>query len=178
MQSDCWWLGDIRSRGISSHAIDKLSRYILVSTPGDHFKNVSELVNLRAPKFSILNKNHLFQCMGKIFCVEFQRFPLKFHTKNLTHTLKDVYFIDKWQFMSSYIYELLYLRAHKCFWNDPQIGQYNSQKFPPKPPMIQCGYNAVQYNKIVHTSLQELRQNINQKLNAPKISPVSYVRIL
>ena len=28
--------------------------------------------------------------MGKIFCVEFQRVPLKFHTKYLTHTLKDV----------------------------------------------------------------------------------------
>ena len=25
--------------------------------------------------------------MGKIFCVEFQRYPLKFHTKYLTHTL-------------------------------------------------------------------------------------------
>ena len=38
----------------------------------------------------ILNKNHLFQCMGEIFCVEYQRFPLKFHTKYLTHALKDV----------------------------------------------------------------------------------------
>ena len=26
--------------------------------------------------------------MGKIFCVEFQRCPLKFHTKYLIHTLK------------------------------------------------------------------------------------------
>ena len=32
--------------------------------------------------------------MGKIFCVEFQRVPLKFHTKYLTHTLKDVDFIQ------------------------------------------------------------------------------------
>ena len=46
----------------------------------------------------------IFQCMGKIFCVEFQRFPLKFHTKYLTHTLKDVHFIRK----------LLDLRARKC----------------------------------------------------------------
>ena len=32
------------------------------------FKNVYGLVNLRALKFSILNKNRLFPCMSKIFC--------------------------------------------------------------------------------------------------------------
>ena len=32
--------------------------------------------------------------MGKIFCV-------KFHTKYLTHTLRDVYFIQKWKSASS-----------------------------------------------------------------------------
>ena len=48
-----------------------------------------ELLNLRALKFSLVNKIHIFQCMGKIFSVEFQRYPLKFHTKYLTHTLKD-----------------------------------------------------------------------------------------
>ena len=42
-----------------------------------------------------LYKNHIFQCMGKIFCVEFQRVPLKFHTKYLTHTLNDVDFIHR-----------------------------------------------------------------------------------
>ena len=36
-----------------------------------------------------LSKMHIFQCMGEIFCVEFQREPLKFRTKYLTHTLKD-----------------------------------------------------------------------------------------
>ena len=39
--------------------------------------------------------------MGQIFCVEFQRVPLKFHTKYLTHTLKNVYFIHRWKFKSS-----------------------------------------------------------------------------
>ena len=34
--------------------------------------------------------------MGKIFCVEFQKFPLKFHTKYLTHTLKGM-FAEKWR---------------------------------------------------------------------------------
>ena len=39
--------------------------------------------------FSPANKIVILQCNGKIFCVEFQRAPLKFHTKYLTHTLKD-----------------------------------------------------------------------------------------
>ena len=68
---------------------------------GGRFKNTYELLSLRAPKISKLYKNHIFQCMGKIFCVEFQRVPLKFHTKYLTHTLKDVDFIHIWKFKSS-----------------------------------------------------------------------------
>ena len=47
------------------------------------FKNTYELVTLRAYKFSPVDKIHIFQCMGMIFCVEFQRVPLKFHTKYL-----------------------------------------------------------------------------------------------
>ena len=42
------------------------------------FKKVYELLNLGALKFSTL---YIFQCMGKIFCVEFRRVPLEFHTK-------------------------------------------------------------------------------------------------
>ena len=66
---------------------------ILVET-GGRFKNTYELLNVRALKFSPVNRIHIFQCMGKIFCVEFQRYPLKFRTKYLTHTLKDVIFIQ------------------------------------------------------------------------------------
>ena len=62
---------------------------------GRHFKNAYELLNLRALKISMLYKNNIFQCMGTIFCVEFQRVPLEFHTKYLTHTLKDVDFIHR-----------------------------------------------------------------------------------
>ena len=36
----------------------------------------------------MLYENHSFQCMRKIFCVEFQRVPLKFHTKYLAHNWK------------------------------------------------------------------------------------------
>ena len=56
---------------------------------------------LQALRFSTVNKIHLFQGMGMIFCVEFQRVPLKFHTKYLTHTLKDTIFIQRWNFKSS-----------------------------------------------------------------------------
>ena len=69
--------------------------------PGGRFKNTYELLNLRALKFSLVNKIHIFQCMGKIFCMEFQRYPLKFHTKYLTHTLKDMIFMQFWNFKSS-----------------------------------------------------------------------------
>ena len=68
---------------------------------GGRFKNAYELLNLRALKISMLYKNHIFQCMSMIFCVEFQGLPLKFHTKYHTHTLKDVDFIRRWQFKSS-----------------------------------------------------------------------------
>ena len=64
-------------------------------------KNTYELLNQRALKFSYVNKIHIFRCMGKIFCVEFQRYPLKFHTKYLTHTLKDMIFMQFWNFKSS-----------------------------------------------------------------------------
>ena len=72
----------------------------LLGTRGMFQKHLSELLNLRALKISTLYQNRIFQCMGKIFCVEFQRFPLKFHTKYLTHTLKDVPFISMLTFES------------------------------------------------------------------------------
>ena len=68
-----------------------------LQAPEGRFKNTYELFNLyiRALKISMLYKTHIFQCMGKILCVEFQRVPFKFHTKYLTHTLKDVDSIHK-----------------------------------------------------------------------------------
>ena len=68
---------------------------------GGRFKNAYELLNLRALKIPMLYKNRIFQCMSKIFCVAFQRVPLKYHTKYLTHTFKDVNFIHRWNFKSS-----------------------------------------------------------------------------
>ena len=65
----------------------------------------------------MLYKNHIFQCIGKIFCVEFQRVPLKFHTKYLTHTLKYVEFIHRWKCKSSKIYELISVFAMPLSWS-------------------------------------------------------------
>ena len=75
--------------------------FILKWGPEGHLKNTYELLNLRALKFSPMNKINHFQCLGKIFCVEFQRYPLKFHTKYLTHTLKDMISMQHWKFKSS-----------------------------------------------------------------------------
>ena len=39
---------------------------------GGGWQNPYKLLNLRALKISMLS-DHIFQCMGMIFCVEFQR---------------------------------------------------------------------------------------------------------
>ena len=80
----------------------KMASYI-ESGPRGHFKNTYELFNLRvrALEFSPVEKIYIFQCMGKIFCVEFQRYPLKFHIKHLIHALKYMIFIQHWNFKSS-----------------------------------------------------------------------------
>ena len=76
---------------------------LIFKASGGRFKNTYELLNLRALKFSTLYKIIIFQCMGKIFYVEFKREPLKFHTKYLTHTLKHVIIMQHWNVKSSYI---------------------------------------------------------------------------
>ena len=65
---------------------------------GGRFKKAYELLNLRAPKISHVNKMHIFQYMDKIFCVESQREPLKFHIKYLIDTLKNTIFYTTQKF--------------------------------------------------------------------------------
>ena len=48
-------------------------------------------------------ENNIFQGMYKTFCVEFQMYPVKFHMKYVSNTLKDVYFIQMWNFTISLI---------------------------------------------------------------------------
>ena len=93
------WQGLVRGLGSGGDRSGVLTLWF--PSAGGRFKEAYELLNLRALKFSVLYEMYIFQCMGKIFCVEFQRVPLKFHTKYLTHTLKDVDFIHQWKFKSS-----------------------------------------------------------------------------
>ena len=55
-----------------------------------HQQNAYELVNLRGFKFSTSYKNRIFQCMDHIFCLQFQKFPVKFHKKYLIRTFENV----------------------------------------------------------------------------------------
>ena len=101
--SVCCYQGNFITATLSRKHICSIHRIMHTVRAWGRFKNMHELLNLRALKFSHVNKIHIFQCMGKIFCVKFQRYPLKFHTKYLTHTLKDMIFIRHWNFKSSYI---------------------------------------------------------------------------
>ena len=97
---DCGWK-NVRASGLESGWRCQHHLVLAQVWSGERFKNAYELLNLRALKFSTLYRIVIFQCMGKIFCVEFQRCPLKFHTKYHTHTLKDAHFIHRWKFKSS-----------------------------------------------------------------------------
>ena len=44
--------------------------------------------------------------MGKIFCVQFQRAPLKFNTKYVTHKLKDMIYIHFWKIERRYLCDM------------------------------------------------------------------------
>ena len=78
--------------------------------------SVWEIMSLTNLKMSTLYENRIFQCMGKIFCVKFQRYPLEFQTKYLTHTLNNAKFLQCFKFTSSQIYEL------GCVFKHPQKG--------------------------------------------------------
>ena len=100
-RTTAWWPNPRRYRKWSSkHTSGNLCCKACCSVgtqkwdPGGCFKNTYELLKLKALKFLPVNKIYISQCMGKIFCVEFQRYPLKFHTKHLTYTLKDMIFIQ------------------------------------------------------------------------------------
>ena len=73
----------------------------LTWVPGERFQNTYELLSVRALENSILYKNQILHCVSKIFCVEFQRVHLKFHSKYLTRTLKNDNFIQCWTCQSS-----------------------------------------------------------------------------
>ena len=67
----------------------------------------------------LMNINTRIKCMCKIFYVEFQRFPLKFHTKYLTHTRKGMIYNHE-------ILWALWFKSSYVFLNPPP---------PPPPPL-------------------------------------------
>ena len=77
--------------------------------------DTNELLKLRALKFSFLYKNRIFQCMGQIFSGGI----------STIHWKSELYLDAK-------LFELLDLRAHKCFWNAP----WNNAPPPPPPPIL------------------------------------------
>ena len=77
--------------------IKSIALALVISCSREAFKQHLRL----ALKFSRLNEIHIFQCIRKIFWVEFQRKPLKFHTKYFTRTLKDIISIQYWNSKSS-----------------------------------------------------------------------------
>ena len=74
-------------------------------TPGGAFQKLLWALESKSPNFHLCIKPTSFN-MGKIFCVEFQRYPLKFQTKYVTYTLKDMILIQHWNFKRSWIQEL------------------------------------------------------------------------
>ena len=61
-------------------AVTNSIHHMHMGVGGRTLQNVGEFISLGALTYSLLNKLHIYQCMDKIFCVEFQRVPLKFHT--------------------------------------------------------------------------------------------------
>ena len=77
------------------YVIQKLNTLVALTILGTLSKALLiELLNLRALEFLPLNKRYFFQCMGKIFCVEFQRVPF-LYTIEIFNALR---------FQSSYTY--------------------------------------------------------------------------
>ena len=75
------------------------------------FKNLYESVYLEALGSSFLKKSTYLSMYGWDILSGFQRVPLKFHTKYLTHPLKDtIFFIRYGKFESSQIYEYAFLK--------------------------------------------------------------------
>ena len=77
------------------------------------FQNTYELLNLRAQKFSCVNTIHVFHCMEKIICVEFQKVPLKFHSNiwPVHWKIRFSYSFEFWEFLD--------LRTLKRFFQMP-----------------------------------------------------------
>ena len=104
------------TQGHYTENVEAMSQWI---RPWGDFKNTYVLLNLRALKFSHANKIDIFQCMGKIFCVEFQRYPLKRSTQNILPIHWKMWFLCNIEILRA-----LRFKSSHAFLNPP----------PPPPP--------------------------------------------
>ena len=77
-----------------------------------------ELENLGALKCSLVDKLHIFQCVCKIFCAEFQVITFKLHKKYHTHAMTNTFYIQRQtlkalRFKSSYSF----LKKDSRYWD-------------------------------------------------------------
>ena len=124
---------------------------------GRHFKNTYELVNLTSLKSSLLNKLHIFQCVGKICCVEFQRVPLKFY----------MIFIQFWKFKSSQINKLV-CNFLKCFNETDHYGHHawgNSMGLKPSKRIQSPAFSSI-LKEILYGHLTKMIFNSKLKFEA------------
>ena len=89
---------------------------------GKRFKHIYEHWNRRALEIVTLYEIQIFQYKGEIFCMEYQRFPLKFHTKYHINTLKYDNFIQCWKFKSFQNWELI-KSMHRLAWETELSGK-------------------------------------------------------
>ena len=131
---------------------------------GGGSKTLMRLLNLRTLKFSHVNKIYIFQCMSKIFCVEFQRYPLKFHTKYLTHTLKDIIFIQHCEILRALRFKGSYMMFLKCSPGNWWVKHYQQR----------CISNRTQTHNLMVG--HPMFYNLNK--GAPIISPRNYHHLI
>ena len=90
-------------------------REILIKIHTFSFKKMQQKMS-SAKLAAILSKGkwvnpwsrHHHPCMGKTFWVEFQRVPLKFHTKYFTHSLKDTGILCTFENLGALLFKSLY----------------------------------------------------------------------
>ena len=86
------------------------------ASSGGHFRNMNELLNLRALKCSTLyKKSHLsIYGLGSLYGIS--KVPFE-----IPHKISDSYIERCVVYSEVKTYELVYLWSHNHFWNDPQV---------------------------------------------------------
>ena len=87
-----WWCGD------PSSYYQKVPCWSSWGDPGGHFKNTHGLLNLRVLNFHLWIKSTLY---GLDILCRISKVPFEIPHKYLAHKLKDMIFIQHWNFKSS-----------------------------------------------------------------------------